>query len=75
MTYAQIKGGNKLHLVCQPGEMYWGEIIRAGHISAPLCRSTFFKGNYRMIINLPLANSCKNCQRVYQNHRFCNEEN
>lgn len=75
MTYAQIKGGKKLHLACQPGEMYWGKIIRAGFISAPLCRTSAFNGHYRMIIGVPLANACRNCLKVEQNHRFDNEEN
>jgi len=64
MRYAQIKAGQRLHIVCEPGEEYRGEIIRAGHVSAPLCRTNHFKGSYRMTINLPLANACRNCLRM-----------
>lgn len=66
MRYAQIKGGHKLHLVCEPGEEYRGKLIRAGQVSAPLCGTSAFKGHYRMTINVPLANACKNCIRVYR---------
>jgi hypothetical protein len=66
MRYAQIKGGQKLHLVCEPGEEYYGEIIRAGTVSAPLCKARHFNGSYRMTINVPLANACKNCLRVWR---------
>lgn len=66
MIYAQIKGGHKLHLACEPGEEYQGQIIRAGYVSAPLCRTPAFKGSYRMTINVPLANECKNCRRVWK---------
>lgn len=75
MTYAQISGGNKLHLACEPGEVYWGKVIRAGYISAPLCRTSAFRGNYRMTINVPLAHACKNCLRVERNRRYAKEEN
>lgn len=64
MRYAQIKSGQKLHLVCEPGEDYRGEVVRAGYVSAPLCRAAHFRGNYRMTINVPLGNACKNCLRV-----------
>lgn len=64
MMYAQIKGGRKLHLVCEPGEEYHGEIIRAGCVSAPLCRTVHFHGRYRMTINVSLGEACKNCLRV-----------
>lgn len=66
MIYAQIKGGNKLHLACEPGEEYHGEVVRAGYVSAPLCGTPAFIGAYRMTINLPLANACKNCLRVWK---------
>lgn len=64
MRYAQIKNGQKLHLVYEAGE---GEpVIRAGFLSHPLCgrpmRDDIF---YRMTVNVPLANACRNCQRVY----------
>lgn len=66
MRYAQIASGQKLHLVCEAGEGYRGEVIRAGYLSAPLCRAKHFEGHYRMNINVPLANACKNCLRVYR---------
>jgi hypothetical protein len=69
MRYAQIASGQKLHLVCEAGEEYRGEIIHAGHVSAPLCRTPRFDGNYRMTINVPLANACRNCLRVHKARR------
>lgn len=60
MIYAQIKSGRKLHLACLPGEDHKGEIIRAGHISKPLC-GQHWDGRYRMTINVPLGNACKKC--------------
>lgn len=75
MRYAQIKSGAKLHLVCEPGESYYGQIIRAGHVSAPLCKTTAFTGSYRMTINLPLAHACTNCVRIRNSSRAAlNEE-
>ena len=65
MTYAQISSGRKLHLVCEAGEEYRGEIIRKGFLSNPLCGQKTSE-NYRMIINVPLANACKKCIRVAQ---------
>lgn len=64
MIYAQISSGHKLHLACQPGEEYFGQVIPAGHLSAPLCRTRAFNGHYRMTVNLPLNHSCMNCRRV-----------
>lgn len=62
MTYAQYNRGNKLHLVCEPGEELRGQIVRAGYLSWPLCGR---KGpQYRMTINVPLAHACHNCLRV-----------
>lgn len=67
MRYAQIKSGNKLHLIYEAGEgENPRELIPAGYISAPLCNTHFFKGKYRMTINVPLAHACKNCLRVYR---------
>ena len=63
MTYAQEKGGQKLHLVCEAGEEYKGEVVRKGYLSDPLCGRRVER--YRMTINLPLAHACKNCLRVY----------
>ena len=65
MKYAQIKAGQKLHLVYEAGEGKDAEhLVPAGSLSAPLCHTRHFKGTYRMSINLPLANACKNCTRV-----------
>lgn len=65
MRYAQIRSGQKLHLVYEAGE---GKddtsIVRAGFVSAPLCGKNAADG-YRMTINVPLANACRNCRRVY----------
>lgn len=62
----QIKSGQKLHLAYEAGEGNNGKIIEAGHISAPICGRGFDEnGNFRMTINVPLANACKNCLRVY----------
>ncbi|GAF77736.1 unnamed protein product [marine sediment metagenome] len=67
MRYAQIKAGNRLHMVYGAGEGPDNEhLIRAGHISAPLCETRFFKGHFRMTINMPLGCACKNCDRVYR---------
>jgi hypothetical protein len=65
MIYAQIKSGQKLHLACEPGEEHAGEVVRAGFLSRPIC-GQHMTGNYRMTCNLPLAHSCKRCQRVYR---------
>lgn len=60
MIYAQIKSGRKLHLVCEAGEEDRGSVVRYGYLGAPLCGQSM-EGNYRMTINLPLANACKKC--------------
>ena len=63
MRYAQVKGGQKLHLVYEPGEgPDDASIIRAGFLSAPICGRRV--NGYRMTINLQLGHSCQNCQRV-----------
>ncbi len=65
MRYAQIASGQKLHLVCEPGEETpTGHIVRAGYLSHPICGRDASDG-YRMTINVPLAHACKNCRRVY----------
>ena len=69
MTYAQIKSGGKLHLVCEPGEEYKGEIIRAGRLSLPLCGQRVPGRGYRMNINVPLGHACKRCLRSYARMR------
>jgi hypothetical protein len=52
MKYAQIKSGNKLHLVYE---------IPLGGLSDPVCGIK--TDHYRMTINVPLGNACKNCRR------------
>ena len=70
MTYMQIESGQKLHLVYEPGEgRNANELIRAGRLSAPICGRGFspkYRNGYRMTINVPLANACRNCLRVYR---------
>lgn len=65
MRYAQNKPGGKLHLVCEPGEEYRGQIIRKGQLSLPLCGQRVPKGGYRMTCNVPLGHACRRCLRVY----------
>lgn len=64
MRYAQIKAGQKLHFVYEPGEGWGEQIIRADTLSLPLCGRR--ADHYRMTINVPLAHACQNCQRVYR---------
>lgn len=63
MIYAQIKKGQKLHLAYEAGEGK-NEIVKAGYLSAPLCGKRMERDGYRMNINVPLGNACKNCLRV-----------
>lgn len=64
MIYAQIKSGRKLHLAREGGERDRdGVIIERGMLSAPICGQRM-AGNYRMTINVPLANACKKCRKV-----------
>lgn len=70
MTYAQIKSGLRLHLVCEPGEDFRGEVIRAGRVSLPLCGQPVPDSGYRMTINVPLAHACKRCQTIYRKGTF-----
>ena len=65
MTYAQTKSGLRLHLVYEPGEGHKGRIVRAGRLSLPLCGRRV-QGGYRMTINVPLANCCRSCYRVWK---------
>lgn len=66
MRYAQIKSGQKLHLVYEAGEGVDSQhLVPAGHLSSPLCGKRV-DGNYRMTINVPLRAECKNCRRVYE---------
>jgi hypothetical protein len=65
VIYAQIKSGQRLHLAYEPGEgKDDASIVRAGFISEPLCGRSV-PGNYRMTCNLPLANACRACLRVF----------
>ena len=69
MRYAQIRGGQKLHLVYEPGEGRDDQsLIMAGRLSSPLCGREAPNG-YRMTINVPLAHACHNCLRVYDARR------
>jgi hypothetical protein len=63
VRYAQFKSGRKLHIVCEPGEEYRGEVIRVGNLSWPLCGYRY-ADHYRMTINVPLRNACKKCVQV-----------
>ena len=67
MKYAQIRSGQKLHLVYEPGEGRDDRhLVKAGHVSNPLCGRYVPPVGFRMTINVPLASACKNCLRVYQ---------
>lgn len=37
MKYARIEEGQKLHLVCEAGEGYRGQVIPDGYLSLPFC--------------------------------------
>lgn len=64
MIYAQVKGGQKLHLAYESGEGPDDQhLVKAGYIGDPICGRSARDG-YRMVINVPLANECKNCRRV-----------
>ncbi|SNR99842.1 hypothetical protein SAMN04488503_2261 [Humidesulfovibrio mexicanus] len=65
MRYAQIKGGQKLHLVFEAGEGWDDQhLVKAGHVSAPICGRQAPPEGYRMTCNLSLGEACKNCLRV-----------
>jgi hypothetical protein len=65
MIYAQIRSGLRMHLAYEAGEgKDDSSIVRAGFLSAPLCGRRMGQG-YRMTCNLPLANGCKGCARVW----------
>lgn len=72
MIYAQIKSGRKLHLACQAGEEYRGDVIRAGYLSNPLCGQRF-DGSYRMTINVPLGNACRKCRSIATRQQDCSD--
>lgn len=64
MRYAQIRSGQKLHLVFEPGEGWERrQLVPAGRLSQPIC-GMVAKHGYRMTINVPLAHACKRCIRV-----------
>jgi len=70
MTYMQIKGGQRLHLVYTPGEGRDDRhLIPAGYVGHPICgripNNKKCRGGFKMTINVPLANACKNCLRVH----------
>lgn len=66
MIYAQVKIGQKLHLVYEAGEGRDDRnLIKAGYISDPICGRPAPDG-YRMTINVPPASACKRCLRVYE---------
>lgn len=58
MIYAQIKSGNKLHLVYE---------LPSG-LSNPVCGIA--ANNYRMTINVPLGHSCKNYRKRINSKSF-----
>ena len=65
MLYAQVRSGQKLHLVYEAGEGPDDQhLIKAGYTSNPICGRPAHDG-YRMTINAPLANACKRCLKVY----------
>lgn len=61
-TYAQEYKGQKLHLV--------QEITQQDVSQVALCgRNCCQRGNWRMTINMPLANACKRCLQVFEANR------
>jgi hypothetical protein len=66
MRYMQIKDGQKFHLVYEAGEGRSSDkLIPAGKVSAPICGRGFDEnGGFKMTINVPLGNACKNCFRI-----------
>jgi hypothetical protein len=66
MRYAQVEGGQQLHLVFEAGEGFDSDsLVPAGCVSKPLCNRPW-NGHYRMTINAPLGHACKNCLRVWE---------
>ena len=63
MKYGQRKAGQKLHLVYELPE---------GKVTNPICN---IKTNgFRMIINVPLGNACKNCLKRLNSKKYnCND--
>ncbi len=52
-TYAQEKGGQKLHIV---------PVVSGGVSNTALCGKHV--AHWRMTINVPLAHACQNCVRI-----------
>jgi len=52
MRYAQVHKKQKLHLVYE---------LPNGDVTQPVCGKK--ADNFRMTINMPLGNACKNCLR------------
>jgi hypothetical protein len=82
VRYAQVRSGQKLHLVYEAGE---GPDPRPNHgqLSRPLCgrrlegspvaagdgaagRALDGADHYRLTINAPLRHACKSCARVWR---------
>ena len=59
MRYAQVKSGQKLHLVFE---------LHNESLTNPICGRKV--EGYRMTINLPLGNACKNCQKRANSKSF-----
>ena len=67
MSGAQEYGGQRLHLVREVDPTFNGGREVEDHA---LCgRSNGKRGHWRMTINVPLANACKNCVRVWHSYR------
>lgn len=63
MKYAQIKSGNKLHLVYE---------MPNGTLSDPVCGIK--ADHYRISVNLPMGMSCKNCLRRLNSKAYNEKE-
>lgn len=59
MRYAQRKSGQKLHLVYELPE---------GGVTNPVCNTK--TDNFRMTINVPLGNACRNCLRRLNSKKY-----
>ena len=64
MKYAQVKAGNKLHLVYE---------LPTGGITGPVCGIK--TNHFRLTVNLPMGMACKNCRhrlnsKAYNESKF-----
>ena len=59
MIYAQQNSGQKLHIAYK---------LPSGGLTKPLCGRKV--SGYRMTINAPLGNSCKNCRKRLNSNKF-----